>query len=548
MEKKKRTNTYTNKDYLKIIVLSKTKDISFALSKNLSLGNEEQRGCFYSSYLKTQLIIFPRYVSKLDHQATTVAVEGLIVFITNRSEFDEIKSVIGRYNQVPIRILTSRIDCSDLARELNAYWIEYDESEPRKVVDYLNSLDMEEFQRIKESFSTYDKDGNGSIEVSEMNEIARNMGEDPESDEFKKSLLALDLNQDGNISQKEFILWWKIGRQNSHALPKIYDLFVEVQKILQKNLNISNFSEMITKVIEEQIQDVSHQKILFRTPGLFKPKTKLELSIAIGAEVRQNMALKFLSQFTKNTNSAKSNWISIYIPLNQGKYKINPSKAKFLLDEFKEHCISWGEKNMGQAFTTFIKNLVVFETNHANDSVILAIRLKLDIEDLVKSALGSLIYVLHNFQPDKKSTYFNIKVSSNLDLYDSIKKETNMKDFLDTCEVEYEGLTYKEQIRSFYTSLSEEEKEKLFFLQALFHPNNLEVEYDCKLSDFYSFDDRNSFLNTFSLKDYGKFIDFLKNSIPSELLHCASNIELCLNAFDVFARLKIYSKSLFSAE
>ncbi len=549
MDKKKRTNTYTNKDYLKVIVVSKTKDQAFAFSKIISNNNENNRGVFYSPFNKTNLIVFPRFVSKLDHQATTVAVEGLIIYLENREDFKDISQILNRFGQVPIKVITASFDASDLAREIDAFYQPQTEN-PRDIVDFINLQDMEEYKKIRGAFQKYDKDGNGTIESSEMHEIARSMGENPDSDEFQKSLYALDLNQDGVLSLKEFIMWWKIGRQNCHALPKVYDLFHFFQNLINKNFNFSEYVESINKLSEEKTFQKSKQKIILRSPGMFKIKSKLELSIAIGADKRLEMATKFLSQFTKNTSTAaKTNWISIYFPLNQGNKKIDPVKAKLLLDDFKEHCLKWGEENMDPAFNIFIKNLVVFETSNSDNSVILAIRLKVDIEDLVKSALNSIIYILQNLQSSNSATWFNLKANSNVDLYDaSFASSFHLGDFLDTCEITMEGETFKDQFKALFSAFSDSYQEKFSWIQMFFQPSNIEVDLDCKFSNFSFGNDKNSFLNRICLKGIGKFLDFIKKSIPSELLATASNIEFCLNAFDIFARLKIFTKNTFNEE
>lgn len=548
MDKKKRVNTYTNKEYFKLIALAKTKEQSFSFSKLISLDKEHQRGVFYSSFQKTQLVVFPRFVSKLDHQATTVAVEGLILYLESKEDYEEIKTILSRYNQVPIRIVVSNFDASEIAKEINGSWMQLTE-DPRELIDHINQLDMVEFNKIRDSFEQYDTDGSGSIDAKEMCDIARSLGEDPESEEFRKSLYALDLNQDGVISLKEFITWWKIGRQNGHALPKIYDLFVGVQDLLKTTFNLDNYSEMITKTSDEQVKAQSKQNIVFRSTGQYQIKSRLELSLAVGSEKRQEMAVNFLSQFTKNTASAKANWLSILIPLNKKNRKIDPSKAKFLLDEFKEHCLKWGEENMGSAFTSFFKNLLVFETNNSENSVILAARLKIDIEELVKNAVQSITYILNSLQPDKSSTtWFNFKANSNVDLYDASLADMHLGEFLDTCEVFIEGSTFREQFKSLFSSFSQEYQEKLAWLQIFFQPNNLEVELDCKLSDFSFGKEKKSFINSFCLKKVGKFLDFLKKSIPNELLISAENIEICLNAFDIFARFKLFTKNTFSED
>lgn len=545
MEKRKRVNTYTNKEYFKIVLLAATKDQTYSFSEFLSGNSKPQRGVFYSSYNKTQLIVFPRFISKLDHQATTVAVEGLIIYLEKEQEFEEIKTIFERYEQIPVRVIVSEFDATELAKSIGGLWYKKN-NDPKDLKDYVNRLDHEEFKKIKLAFEKYDKDNGGTIDNEEMTEIACSMGFNADDEEFKKGIYALDLNQDGTISFTEFIAWWKIGRQNLFALPKIYDLFEFNQKLIKDHFDLSNYTEKIVKIEEDKTNEVSSQRLLFRSPGVFKIKSKVELSIAVGPEKRIEMATEFLKQFTSNTGSAKANWLSILVPLNSKTRKLDSNKAKYFLDEFKDHCLDWASQNMGPAFTAFFKNLLVFETNSNENSVILALRLKIDIEDLVKQALKSFIFALHNLQPENKSTWMRFKAYSNLDLYDAFTNENiTLENFLEVCELIVEGGTFKDQFKAFYQSLDEQFQEDFAWLQFFFQPSNVDIEADCNIKEFLSDDNKSGWLQT-SLKKMGLFLDFLRNGLSKDLISSAENIEICLNAFDIFARFKIFTQKAFS--
>lgn len=545
MEKRKRVNTYTNKEYFKIISLAVTKDQTYKFSEFLSGNSKPQRGVFYSAYSKTQLIVFPRFVSKLDHQATTVAVEGIVIYLEKEEEFEEIKTVFNRYSQVPVRVIVSEFDSSNIAKSIGGHW--YKKNDDAKALkDFINQLDQEEFKTIKSAFQKYDKDNGGTIDNEEMTEIAISMGFNADDEEFKKGIYALDLNQDGTISFPEFIAWWKIGRQNAFALPKIYDLFSYSQQLIKDHFDLSNYTEKIVKIEEDKINESSTQRLLFRSPGVFKIKSKIELSIAVGPEKRIEMASEFLKQFTSNTGSAKANWLSILVPLNSKTRKLDASKAKFLLDDFKEHCLNWASENMSPAFSDFFKNLLVFETNSNENSVILALRLKLDIEDLVKQALKSFIFALHNLQPENKSTWMRFKAHSNLDLYDAFTSDNiTLENFLEVCELIIEGSTFKDQFKAFYLSLDAEFQEQYSWLQFFFQPSNVDMEIDCNLKDYLTDGEKSEWMKC-NLKKLGLFLDFLRNGLSKDLISSAENIEICLNAFDIFARIKVFTQKAFS--
>jgi len=540
---KKRVQTYLNKEYLKIITLAHNKDQCIEFSKFLSGSDNYVRGLFNSSYNKTQMVVFPRFVSKLDHQATTVAVEAIVIYLEKEEEFKDIKGILYRYGQVPVKVVVADFDATEQADEIDGVYFRKPE-DAKELRDYINQLDKQQFIIMKNLFNKYDIDQGGYIDTEELKAIAIEEGFDPKDENFNKSIYCLDLNQDGDINLNEFVMWYKIGRQNTFALPKIYDLYHGTNEFIIKLMEMQTYKEdMLILQDEDNLKKISTQRLFFRSPGIFKLKTFLEASIAIGPIKRQEMALEFLSKFTKNTSSAKANWVSILIPLNQRQKKIDPSKGKFHLDEFKEHCLKWGEEKMGSAFINFFKHLLVFETSYSENSVILAIRMKQDIENLIKNALQPILFIMNNLQTKSNSTWIKLKAHSNLDLYDSLNKDLSFKDFFETSEVIVEGCTFSNQLHTLYTNLLPEYQELYSFIQFFCNPDNVDMELECKIDEI--FDSKESFVN-YSLKNFGIFLDFIKANVSKELLSAADNFEVAINFFDVFARLKLYTKSTFS--
>ena len=285
------------------------------------------------------MIVFFRYPTKMDHQATTVAVEGLILFLDSPDDFQELYEELPKYGQVPVRVIVSDFDATEYADKIDGKW--HKKGEAKELKDLMNKLDMLEFKKIKKSFETYDKDGSGTIDNDEMLKIAVSMGEDTESEDFKKSMHALDLNHDGDISFQEFISWWKIGRQNTKALPKIYDLYNAARETIDKFFEYDNFVKDIKAINEGKHKEtVSSQRVLFRSPGKYELKTFLEFAMAVGGSKRSEMAINFLKQFTSNTSGAKTNWISILIPISDKQKRFDTAKARDYIEQFKENCLT----------------------------------------------------------------------------------------------------------------------------------------------------------------------------------------------------------------
>ena len=66
-------------------------------------------------------------------------------------------------------------------------------------------------QNIETIFQSFDKDKNGTIELSELREVAEALGEKIPEDQLSDIVKNLDTNGDGKISLEEFKFWWLNG-------------------------------------------------------------------------------------------------------------------------------------------------------------------------------------------------------------------------------------------------------------------------------------------------------------------------------------------------
>ncbi len=73
-----------------------------------------------------------------------------------------------------------------------------------------NRLELEEF--MLKCFNSFDKDGNGFIEASELKAISKELGRELDSVEADECLKDMDINKDNKISYEEFSKWWLSGR------------------------------------------------------------------------------------------------------------------------------------------------------------------------------------------------------------------------------------------------------------------------------------------------------------------------------------------------
>ncbi|KAL9244192.1 hypothetical protein vseg_017994 [Gypsophila vaccaria] len=87
----------------------------------------------------------------------------------------------------------------------------------------LNTIDVdsnEVLSNLKEAFSIYDADGNGSICAQELQMVMKSLGDDYSLNECKKMISGVDNDGDGTIDFEEFKVMMMMGSK-FHTLAKV---------------------------------------------------------------------------------------------------------------------------------------------------------------------------------------------------------------------------------------------------------------------------------------------------------------------------------------
>lgn len=69
-------------------------------------------------------------------------------------------------------------------------------------------LDPEMLEEIQEIFAHFDRDGNGTIDASELGALLEALGAEMSPEELAVGLEAIDGDGNGTVEFDEFLAWW----------------------------------------------------------------------------------------------------------------------------------------------------------------------------------------------------------------------------------------------------------------------------------------------------------------------------------------------------
>lgn len=117
-------------------------------------------------------------------------------------------------------------------------------------------MDSKETESLREAFNKFDKDQSGSIEESEIIQLAKELGHEVTLEEVQAIFREIDTNKDKKISFDEFVIWWSTGRFSSKmaGLVQLQLRLLGYLKATEESLN-SVKSVMEEKLPQEKLKN-----------------------------------------------------------------------------------------------------------------------------------------------------------------------------------------------------------------------------------------------------------------------------------------------------
>jgi hypothetical protein len=546
IDKPVRCNTYEN--FFRILVLSPDQQFAEDRAKWLT-GNENEQTSPISTYKTTfqggevKLIAYARSNKYEKYKMETVAIDGLCVFVENSIEWQEAKEgALKHFLSIPVKVIVSDSkQAKDWAKEIGAIVLP-GTSCVETIKNTLDALDREEYFKLKSVLDSYDLDGSGFIEKREILNIARQLGRDTDSQEFQKAMISLDLNRDSKIDINEYIIWHKIGRMNSEALVRVFELGQWTGGLCRKVIDYERF-EYEVENLDEKFKDPNKLSIKMDT-GCRKPGSRVGVKFVAGNnEIRKLAAKNFLSKFTDLSEAADDNWIDITVFVNSMTFK--GYEIEQYLENFRERLINYAEKHFLSGLSNFIRRFVVFRFFPQLNSGTIVFRLKDDVFEIVRNAIWEILKLKDWLTDFGRSVFdLNINITSEECIGRLSRAGGSFADLLKNAEVSVEGSCLKHRVKALMNSLNKDYEKYVPLLQLLFAPNAFKIKHKGPIEDLLANDAfKNLFENDLTfLRPIG---DFIRANFDPELLDCMRRFEVAINCFDMFANVQVFSDTLW---
>lgn len=156
-----------------------------------------------------------------------------------------------------------------------------------KDLEGLNDLRSSKFEEmVKPAFRKFDKDGNGTIDIEELEKLSMELGQPLNEEQLEVAMKDLDLNGDGVIDEYEFARWYFTGMKSYSGTTRsllamrnqtstIFDVLAkeDILKILQENKTMTKHS---VKVQFNEPQEAYFAEMIYHCLGPYTSKVSAE--------------------------------------------------------------------------------------------------------------------------------------------------------------------------------------------------------------------------------------------------------------------------------
>lgn len=188
----------------------------------------------------------------------------MIIACSTEEDFAKVKDTAAAFKDAPVKAFIGSAFSAPGFDDLKSF----DPADIDGLYTDLNSQWGEVCKVVEDIFKSFDKDGSGSIDKSELKDAVAELGLTMTNDQVSNMLRDLDSNKDGVIQLSEFLHWWLTGRKGATG---------NMKALLSAKLRASKAWSSGAGVIKDMISQASGNDYEFK-------KTSLKASLNGGVE------------------------------------------------------------------------------------------------------------------------------------------------------------------------------------------------------------------------------------------------------------------------
>jgi hypothetical protein len=387
-------------------------------------------------------------------------------------------------------------------------------------------------------FEKFDSNQNGFIDVNELEKVSTELGEAFTLEDIEK-VKNLVIGTEEGISFSNFIIWWKLGKQNSFALKTLITLEELASKISkEKTKYLEGIREDLAKAKNDEDNLSNHHLRLYSGNPTSSPGLQLLFDLFLGNE-KKDACINYLKQWTTNFNSANG----IFIDLNfQFDETVDGKEAKRIIDEKLEMLM--GVLQILPDILSIIKTFFIIETYANQNSGKLTFRLKVDAEGLLRKHLRGFFSLLDIFHD--VSQHFQVNLKSKASPKQIYQNNLNGFQIFKDFEADLNIKLMRDHLRLLASKLPKELKQAFYVLTA---PTNLDLTV--KVDPERAAGPR---LRPILETPMG-FIGEMVKMVPLEMIFSSDTatikkikeVQIALNSYHFFTAVKIYLEGIFDS-
>ena len=124
----------------------------------------------------------------------------------------------------------------------------------------MEELNKEQIEEIKDAFSLFDKDGDGTITTKELGTVMRSLGQNPTENELQEMINEVDADKSGSIEFTEFLNLMAKKMKDTDTEEELYEAFKVFDKDGNGFISCLELKHVMTnlgeKLTEEEIDEM----------------------------------------------------------------------------------------------------------------------------------------------------------------------------------------------------------------------------------------------------------------------------------------------------